>query len=251
MLEFIVGFFIALAIAMSGVGAGTVTAPILILFLNMSPGAAVGSSLVYGAVVKLIAAPVYWYRNQVSWRVFGYLVLGGVPGVIIGSLLLSKSIVHRYEGIVYAVLGVTVILAAGRTFFPPRRPHHGRNYDRSKWLPFIAAPIGLEVGFSSAGAGALGTVALMNLTSLTAAEVVGTDLFFGLVLSIVGGGLHLALGQFDSTAIIKLTIGGIVGAVAGANLASRIPSRVLRYGLAVTLILLGGDLFYRGWSNVH
>jgi uncharacterized membrane protein YfcA len=247
-MEFLVGFLIALAIAMTGVGAGTVTAPTLILFLNMPLGIAVGTALVFSSVVKLIAAPIYWYRKQVNWRIFGYLVLGGLPGVIIGSLLLSKTFVHKYEGIVFAILGVTVILAAGRTFLPEGRKTNGRTRDRSKWLPFIAAPIGLEVGFSSAGAGALGTAALMNLTPLSTAEVVGTDLFFGLALSVVGGGMHLALGQFDSATIIRLVIGGAFGAIIGAYAASRVPSRPLRYVLAVWLIFLGGDLFYRGWS---
>ena len=52
--------------------------------------------------------------------------------------------------------------------------------------PPIAAVIGAEVGFSSAGAGALGSLALMSLTPLTAAQVVGTDVVFGLVLVSVG-----------------------------------------------------------------
>jgi uncharacterized membrane protein YfcA len=250
-MEFLIGFLIATAIAMTGVGAGTVTAPTLILFLNMPLGIAVGTALVFGAVVKMIAAPVYWYRRQVNFKVLGYLVLGGLPGVIIGSLLLSKTLVDKYQGIVFAVLGVTVVLAASRTFFPQNRRRNGQTRDRSKWLPFIAAPIGLEVGFSSAGAGALGTAALLNLTPLTAAEVVGTDLFFGLALSIVGGGMHLALGQFSSATIMKLVIGGAAGAIFGAYAATRIPAKVLRYALASWLIFLGGDLFYRGWNNVQ
>jgi hypothetical protein len=47
-------------------------------------------------------------------------------------------------------------------------------------------PIGAEVGFSSAGAGALGPLVLLEITSLTPAQVVGTDLSFGLCLSLVG-----------------------------------------------------------------
>ena len=62
--------------------------------------------------------------------------------------------------------------------------------DHSRWLPPLAALIGGEVGFSSAGAGAMGAVALLNLTKLTPPQVVGTDMVFGLVLSILGGGLH-------------------------------------------------------------
>ena len=51
--------------------------------------------------------------------------------------------------------------------------------DHARWLPPIAALIGGEVGFSSAGAGALGALVLLNLTTLTAAQVVGTDVVFG------------------------------------------------------------------------
>jgi len=59
-------------------------------------------------------------------------------------------------------------------------------HDRTPWLALVGLPIGLEVGFSSAGAGALGALFLMNMTTLAPAAVVGTDLSFGLVLSLVG-----------------------------------------------------------------
>jgi uncharacterized membrane protein YfcA len=249
-MEILVGFLIALAIAMSGVGAGTVTAPTLILFLGMPLGPAVGTALVFGFVVKIIAAPVYWYRKQVNFRTLGWMVLGGLPGVIAGSLLLSHAVVDRYQGLVFLILGITIIIAAGRSFFPKSRRADGQIKDRSRWLALVAAPIGLEVGFSSAGAGALGTTALMNMTPLTAAEVVGTDLFFGLVLSFVGGGVHLMTGQFDSAVILRLVIGGVVGAVVGANLASRMPSHWLRYALATWLVYLGGELFFKGWHTM-
>ena len=60
--------------------------------------------------------------------------------------------------------------------------------ERHGWLPLIGLGIGTEVGFSSAGAGALGSLALLNLTKLTPARVIGTDMLFGLILSLVGGG---------------------------------------------------------------
>ena len=40
----------------------------------------------------------------------------------------------------------------------------------------------------------MGAVALLNLTKLTPPQVVGTDMVFGLVLSILGGGLHFFCG---------------------------------------------------------
>ena len=62
-MEVMIGFLIAVAIAMTGVGAGTVTAPTLILFLGMPLPMAVGTALIFGAVVKIVAAPVYWLRS--------------------------------------------------------------------------------------------------------------------------------------------------------------------------------------------
>ena len=41
----------------------------------------------------------------------------------------------------------------------------------------------------------MGALALMSMTTLAPAAVVGTDLSFGLVISAVGGGIHAALGD--------------------------------------------------------
>lgn len=122
--------------------------------------------------------------------------------------------------------------------------------DRTGWLTAIAVPIGLEVGSLSAGAGALGTAALMHLTSLSTAEVVGTDLCFGLIISFVGGGVHFLKGQLNSETLLYLILGGIPGALIGAEVASRLPSKLLRKGLAVWLIYLGIRLFLHGYSTI-
>jgi hypothetical protein len=249
-MEIIIGFVIAVAIAMTGVGAGTITAPTLILFLGMPLPMAVGTALIFGAVVKTIAAPVYWVRKQVSWRTLWYLLAGGLPGVILSSVILSRTGIGKNQGFLLTLLGLAIILTAGKTFFsksirqgvPPR--------DRTRWLPLIAAPIGAEVGFSSAGAGALGTSALMLMTPLTVTQVVGTDLFFGLALSLVGGGAHLAMGDFSSSVVLKLIAGGIAGAIVGATLATRIPVRVFRYALSSWLVYLGFELCHKGWHSI-
>ena len=116
--------------------------------------------------------------------------------------------------------------------------------------PRSALPIGIEVGFSSAGAGALGALCLMNMTTMVPAAVVGTDLSFGLVLSTVGGGIHAAMGDLNMPVLIKLLIGGAVGALAGGMLASRLPSKKLRFVLCVALVILGGNLGWKGWTRL-
>jgi len=87
MLHLLIGFVIAVIIALTGVGAGVVTAPLLILFLHVPVEIAVSTALAYAAIVKLIVVPVQMARKQVSYRILGWMLLGGVPGVILGSLL--------------------------------------------------------------------------------------------------------------------------------------------------------------------
>ncbi len=62
-MAYLLGFVIAIAIGLTGVGAGTLTTPLLILLLGLPPRVAVGTSLIFGFVVKIITAPVYMARK--------------------------------------------------------------------------------------------------------------------------------------------------------------------------------------------
>src|SRR6185503_1047788 len=129
-----------------------------------------------------------------------------------------------HEKEIFLVLGITIItLSLLNLYRSLRRRIQSSSVDRSKWLPPIAALIGAEVGVSSAGAGALGAVVIMTLTQLTPALVVGTDMVFGLTISTIGSGLHLFIGHYDLHMLIRLCVGGILGAICGALLSSRLP----------------------------
>ena len=124
--------------------------------------------------------------------------------------------------------------------FRPR--HESAARERPHLLWSLALPIGAEVGFSSAGAGALGSLLLLSFTRLTAAEVVGTDLCFGLGLSAVGSLIQVGQGNFDGLLLAKLVAGGLCGAFTGTLLAGRIAQRPLRFGLLLMLVVLGFQL---------
>jgi uncharacterized protein len=248
-MEIILGFLIAVAIGVTGVGAGIITAPVLILFFHVPPVFAVGTALAFGVAVKLLVVPMQLARKQVDFRVLGYMLAGGIPGVIIGSLILSRLNASGRQGILSAALGSTiVIIAAFNLYRVFLRPNHKPARDYSRWLPLITLPIGAEVGFSSAGAGALGSLALLIITPLTAAQVVGTDLFFGLCVSLVGSGFQLTAGNYAGAILTKLIIGGAAGAFVGTYLAAIAPQRALRVALSLWLISLGIQLC---WSGLH
>lgn len=245
-MEVLLGFGIAMAIGLTGVGGGVITAPALILFLGMPPVQAVTTSLIFASVVKLFIAPTYLWRKQVNFRILGLLLAGGLPGVVAGTFLLERLYANAHPGVVYGALGAIIATMSCIHLYRLTKGLHVRPHpSRARWLPLIAAPIGVEMGFSSAGAGALGTLALMGMTSLTAAEIIATDVFFGLGLSLVGGGIHWSAGHGVPVVLWKLLAGGVFGGFLGAYAATAIPARPLRAALCLWLIFIGGQLCWR------
>lgn len=244
-MELLLGFVIAVLIALTGVGAGTMTAPLLILFLHVPVAVAIGSALAYSAAVKLLVVPVRIWRGQVAWRILGIMLITGVPGVVLGTVLFHRALlVGTNKFWLYLALGAMISFSSAwhiyRHFRPAALPASGPT--RPGWLATSMFPVGLEVGFSSSGAGALGTLALLGLTRLDANQVVGTDLAFGLCLALIGGGLHLAAGGLDSGLLVRLIAGGVAGAIAGNSVAPRIPQRTFRLALSLWLLIIGFQL---------
>lgn len=166
-MSYIIGFFIALFIALTGVGAGTITVPILVLFLGVPAPAAVGIGLMFSTAVKLILMPAQIVRGNVAWRTLGYMVLGGAPGVLLGSLFLKHLVNAGSANLLNAILGAILVGTASWQIiysFRPMRENTGtREYrsrdgqllvrgveDRSPLLTWLMFPVGAEVGFSSA-----------------------------------------------------------------------------------------------------
>ncbi len=251
-MELVLGFLIAALIAMTGVGAGTITAPLLILFLHVPVPLAVGTALAYSAAVKLVVVPVQIWRRQVVWRTLGIMLLTGLPGVALGSIFFHRMIRVQHNTIwLYLALGTMIALSSVwhiYRHFRPATAENGRAY-RPGWLAMAMFPVGAEVGFSSSGAGALGTLSLLGLTALDAPRIVGTDLAFGLCLSLVGGGLHLSYGGVDPALLSNLVAGGVLGALAGTGLAPRIPARAMRLALSLWLLALGVQLCWHALAH--
>jgi hypothetical protein len=245
-MPYIIGFVIALFIALTGVGAGTITVPILVLFLKVPAPIAVGIGLTFSAAIKLILVPVQIVRGNIAWRTLGYMLLGGAPGVLLGSLLLKQLVTANAGNVLNAVLGFILVgTASWQIVFSFRTiQHNAERRDRSRFLAALMFPVGAEVGFSSAGAGALGSAALLSLTPLLPAQVVGTDIAFGFLVSLLGSGLHVLSGASDWPLLLQLTAGGVLGASAGTVLSRSIPRRPLRLALWAWLFILGGQFIF-------
>ena len=245
-MEYLIGFIIAVFIALTGVGAGTITTPLLMLMLGVPAATAVSVGLTFSAAVKLILLPNQIWRKQISWRTLAFMIMGGAPGVLVGSLLLHRFVESGAKQVVNGTLGAVLILTGiwqiAMSFRTPATKTDTR--DRAHLLPWLMLPVGAEVGFSSAGAGALGSAALLTLTPLAPAQVVGTDIAFGFLTSSLGSSAHLFAGAMNAPLLAHLVVGGVAGAVLGSMGAGRIPKRPLRFALWLWLLAIGGMFLY-------
>ncbi|MES0488954.1 MAG: sulfite exporter TauE/SafE family protein [Leptospirales bacterium] len=246
-MEILIGFFIALAITMTGSGAGTITAPVMMIFLGISPEIAVGTTLLFSLLVKIPVGISYTMKGQVDKKILSHMATGGIAGVIIGSYLL-KSLTSNEElkSVVLGVVGVIVLFSASLNVIFMLKNGNAVKLDErlQKLIPLFTFFIGLEVGFSSAGAGVLGTLLLMYTTSLVPRQIIGTDIMFGLILSAVGGGLYLAMGNVDFYLLGKLLAGAVIGIPLGLYGALKIPAKPLKIGLLVWIFFIGTQLIY-------
>src|SRR6266403_1031786 len=244
-MNFVIGFFIAAAVGLTGIGGGSFTVPALVLIVGLTAGEAVGTALLFAGVLRLIAAPFYLVGKQIHSRYLWLLLQGAVPGLLVG--IWGLRLLNRDAGnpLVIVVLGVLLAASSSITFI--RRVQNpsfaGKNH---RWLPWLALPIGVESGFSSAGAGALGTVLLLNYSEMTPAQVVGTDLLFGFVLAVIGSAFHWSFGSISMPILFQLLLGGVPGVVLGCLLARKVPANKLKTAVAMVAIFAGLQLVWAG-----
>jgi uncharacterized membrane protein YfcA len=248
-MHYLLGFLIALTVGLTGIGGGSFTVPALVLLAGLTAGEAVGTAFFFAGALRLIAAPFYLIGKQIHARYLWLLLLGAVPGLLIGTWLLR--LLNRDAGNPVVILILGVILATSSSVSFIRRVQNpsfaAKNHH---WLPWLALPIGVESGFSSAGAGALGTVLLLNYSEMTPTQVVGTDLLFGLVLAVIGSAFHWSFGSISTPILFELLLGGVPGVVVGCLLAPRVPANRLKTAVALVAIFAGLQLVWTGSSRL-
>jgi uncharacterized membrane protein YfcA len=248
-MNFLMGFLIAVAVGLTGIGGGSFTVPALVLLAGLPAGEAVGTAFVFAGALRLMAVPSYLLGKRVHGRYLWLLLQGAVPGLLAGTLVLRFWGQEAGNPVVVIVLGAVLVVSSSITFVPrAQNPSFARK--NSGLLPWLAVPIGVEAGFSSAGAGALGTVLLLNFSEMTAPQVVGTDLLFGLVLAVIGGAFHWKFGVINSPVLLQLLAGGVPGVLLGCALARVAPARRLKGVMAAIAIFAGAQLIWNGANTL-
>ena len=252
-MQYVIGFVIALFIALTGVGAGTITVPVLVLFLGVPAPVAVGIGLMFATAVKLILVPSQIVRRNVAWRTLGFMLAGRRAGrdhrVAVPEAPGHGRVAEPAECAARRDSGDHGKLADLRPFRPLKQ---NPNQTRSQPLAGLADVAGGRGGrFFLRRSGRAGQRALLSLTPLVPAQVVGTDIAFGFIVSLIGSGAHWFSHASNPDLLIHLIAGGVSARSRGTLLSTRVPRRPLRFALWVWLLILGGQFLfnsYQAWA---
>jgi uncharacterized membrane protein YfcA len=243
------GLLIGVLVGMTGMGGGSLMTPMLVFLFGFKPTVAIGTDILHGAVFKSFGAVRHRQLGTVHAHLTLWMLLGSAPFSLLG-VALSAWLAHRYgegfEDTAGIILGVALIAGgigfAVKTFLSGRAksdaPFLMTRRDRQIAVA-TGAVGGFIVGLTSVGSGTFFGLVMLLVFPLTAAKVVGTDIFHAAALLWVAGAGHLAAGNVDLGAMGALLVGSIPGVLLGSQVSVTLPERTLRLGLALTLTLAG------------
>ena len=103
-----IGATTGFVIGITSAGSGTVIAILLIAVYRLSPKKVVGTDVFHAAILLWAAGLAHWVGGNVDFGLAGNILVGSVPGVVIGAALSAKA----PQGFIRTALGV-VLVASG------------------------------------------------------------------------------------------------------------------------------------------
>lgn len=245
------GLGVGTLIGMTGVGAGSLMTPILILVIGVKPITAIGSDLAYGAITNSVGGWRHWRQRTVDVSLSTWMALGSLPAAI-GGVVALKLLEHGGRKSVDDTLlitlgGVLMLCAVAMLARLMLGQATARERDRVQLTPRLRAgavglglAIGFIVGVTSAGSGSLITVAMILAFGLAPRQVVGSSVFNSAIVLWAAALAHVVAGDVDYGLAGTILIGSVPGVWLGSALSYRVPVGALRVSLA--LLILGASM---------
>jgi uncharacterized protein len=106
-----VGVGLGVLVSISSVGAGAVgVTALLLLYPRLPMSRIVGSDIAHAVPLTLIGGIGHWAMGAIDWKLMGVLLIGSLPGIVIGSYCAARV----PETALRLVLAATLIMVAGK-----------------------------------------------------------------------------------------------------------------------------------------
>jgi uncharacterized membrane protein YfcA len=107
----LVGALLGVLVSISSVGAGAVgVTALLLLYPKLPMARIVGSDIAHAVPLTLVAGVGHWALGAIDWHLMSVLLMGSLPGIVIGSYFATRV----PETALRLILAVTLILVAGK-----------------------------------------------------------------------------------------------------------------------------------------
>jgi uncharacterized membrane protein YfcA len=110
-LTVVTGCILGVVVSISSVGAGALGLTALVFLYPRQPIARlVGSDIAHAVPLTLIAGIGHWLLHSTDWALLGSLLIGSLPGIVIGSLVATRV----PDTALRPILAATLLLVGGR-----------------------------------------------------------------------------------------------------------------------------------------
>ena len=240
-------FAIGLLVGFTGVGAGALMTPLLIVGFGISPAVAIATDLLYASVTKTVGGLAHLRHGGVQWTVLRRLWIGGLVGVGIGVASVFFVVGSEFESEALRIpLAMVILLAAASLIVRSTRASERVITQQQESEPSRSAltvgggvGIGLAVSLTAVGAGALGMALLTRVSprGTSPAALVGTDLLFAVPIAMVAGVSYFVGGLVDLGLLVNLLLGSLPGVVLGSLISGKAPARLLNFLIGLALVV--------------
>ena len=137
-LTVLLGAVIGVAVSISSVGAGAIgVTALLMLYPRLPIARIVGSDIAHAVPLTLIAGAGHWYIGDVNGVLLSNLLLGSVPGVIVGSLISTRA----RDSVLRPLLAMVLAVSSWQLFTKANTPDKGEKPKAVAGAP-VQAPKG-------------------------------------------------------------------------------------------------------------
>ena len=235
-------FTVATVASPAGVSGAVVLLPFQVGVLGTPSPSVTPTNLLYNVVATPGALYRYRRQGQTGGRLTRLLVLGTLPGVIVGSVIRVELLPGQMS---FDVVIACVLIPLGFWLVVAPRPDTQAHWTpRPSVLTIVAAVVGCVGGIYGIGGGAILAPILIG-SGRPPAEVAPATLASTFVTSVAGVATFLVLSTHHHGSIapmgswLALGVGGLLGGYPGARLQPHLPESVIRRVLGLLVLAIG------------
>lgn len=231
-LAFLLAVLVGLSLGLLGGGGSILALPILRYTIGMEARPAIATSLLVVGMTSIAALIPHARSGNVRWRTGALFGAAGMSG----AYLAARAAKYLPELLLLAAFALMMFVTAGamlRQPAPPTGPALTPSIrPRFAWGKVIIEGfvVGMVTGLVGAGGGFLVVPALVLLGGMPMRPAIGTSLLVIAMKSLAGFAGFVGHTPINWNVALLVSLGAVVGSVAGAGLSAKLAPAKLRGG---------------------